>query len=155
MRFSTVPALQSRAFAVILLAALWTGAALPVSASAQGPDTTVRRIAQVSRDTANARRRDLSLDPSRSISLDTDEGSWISLDVSPDGRTIVFDLLGDLYTLPIAGGAATQLTRGMAYDAQPRFSPDGKRVVFTSDRDGGDNVWHLYLPTKRPKQITQ
>ena len=102
-----------------------------------------------------ARGRDLPLEPARTISIDTDEGSWLSLDVSPDGRTIVFDLLGDLYTIPIGGGDATQLTTGMAFDAQPRFSPDGKLIVFTSDRDGGDNVWTIDLATKRTKQITR
>src|SRR5512132_2975522 len=65
---------------------------------------------------------DLQLVAGRSIDLDTDEGTWISLDVSPDGRTIVFDLLGDLYTMPIAGGQATRITEGMAFDGQPRFS---------------------------------
>ncbi|MFN2564080.1 MAG: amidohydrolase family protein [Gemmatimonadaceae bacterium] len=127
----------------------------PRTADAQG-DTTTRRVAQVSRDSAPARaRRDLSLDPARTISLDTDEGSWISLDVSPDGRTVVFDLLGDLYTLPIGGGTATALTRGMPYDAQPRYSPDGRQIVFTSDRDGGDNVWTIDVSTKQTKQITR
>ena len=61
----------------------------------------------------------------------------ISLDVSPNGETIVFDFLGDLFTVPITGGDATQLTSGMAFDAQPRFSPDGSRIVYPSDADGG------------------
>ena len=61
--------------------------------------------------------------------------------VSPDGESIVFDFLGDLFTIPIAGGDATQLTSGMAFDAQPRFSPDGSRIVYKSDADGGQNVW--------------
>jgi Tol biopolymer transport system component len=98
---------------------------------------------------------DLPLEPTRTIDLDTDEGTWISLDVAPDGQTIVFDLLGDLYTMPIGGGTAAALTSGMAFDAQPRFSPDGKSVVFTSDRDGGDNVWTIDLATKQVHQITK
>jgi Tol biopolymer transport system component len=53
----------------------------------------------------------------------------MSLDVSPDGQKIVFDLLGDLYTIPITGGKATRITSGIAFDAQPRWSPDGKRLV--------------------------
>lgn len=103
----------------------------------------------------SAKKPDLEIVPSRSIDLDTDEGTWISLDVSPDGGTIVFDLLGDLYTLPIGGGAASALTTGMPYDAQPRFSPDGKMVLFTSDRDGGDNVWTIDLATKVTHEITK
>ena len=79
----------------------------------------------------------------------------MSLDVSPDGQSIVFDLLGDLYTLPIAGGTASRLTSGLAFDAQPRFSPDGKKVVFVSDRSGGDNLWILSLDMKDTTQLTQ
>src|SRR4051812_2306102 len=101
------------------------------------------------------RKPDLELVAGRTVNLDTDEGTWISLDVSPDGRTIVFDLLGDLYSIPITGGTATALTSGMAYDAQPRFSPDGKSIVFTSDKDGGDNVWVMDLATKRTKVVTK
>jgi len=77
------------------------------------------------------------------------------LDLSPDGKTIIFDMLGDLYTLPIAGGNATRLTDGMALDTNPRFSPDGKSIVFTSDRSGNDNVWTMNLSTKETSQITK
>src|SRR5687767_6758893 len=102
--------------------------------------------AAAARDTS--KKKDLPLAAGRKVTFTTDKVSWLSLDVSPDGRTIVFDLLGDLYTLPIAGGKATRLTSGMAYDAQPRFSPDGKKVVFVSDRSGGDNLWTLSLDGK-------
>jgi Tol biopolymer transport system component len=146
--------LRTLAFGAFSISSL--GVTVPDAARAQGQDTTIRRVVQASRDTsATARRRDLSLDPARTINLDTDEGSWLSLDVSRDGRTIVFDLLGDLYTLPVSGGSASQLTRGMAYDAQPRYSPDGRQIVFTSDRDGGDNVWTIDVDTKQTKQITR
>jgi len=56
----------------------------------------------------------------RTITFTTTEGTGMSLDVSADGKTIIFDLLGNLYTLPIAGGRARLLTSGMAFDAQPR-----------------------------------
>ncbi len=83
----------------------------------------------------------LPLATARTHTFTATTGTWISLDVSPDGQSIVFDLLGDIYTMPIAGGKATALTRGMAYDVQPRFSPDGKKIVFVSDRSGGENLW--------------
>jgi Tol biopolymer transport system component len=90
-------------------------------------------------------KKDLPLEPGRTISFTTDEGSWMSLDVSPDGETVVFDLLGDLYAVPLAGGTATRLTEGMAFDSMPRFSPDGAKVVFVSDRSGDENLWILDL----------
>jgi Tol biopolymer transport system component/imidazolonepropionase-like amidohydrolase len=77
----------------------------------------------------------------RTVSFDTTEGTWMSVDVSPDGRTLIFDLLGDLYTVPITGGAATALTRGPAFDYHPRYSPDGKTIAFTSDENGMENIW--------------
>src|SRR3954452_10445021 len=77
----------------------------------------------------------------RQIRIDTAEGSWMNVDVSPDGRTIAFDLLGDIYTMPIAGGTPRRIAEGLAYEHQPRFSPDGRRIAFTSDRGGGDNIW--------------
>ncbi|HVE65376.1 MAG TPA: amidohydrolase, partial [Thermoanaerobaculia bacterium] len=61
--------------------------------------------------------------------VDTDEGTWMSLDVSPDGREIVFDLLGDIYAFPIGGGEARALTSGVSWDMQPRYSPDGMRIA--------------------------
>ena len=101
------------------------------------------------------KKPDLPLAPARDIRFTTTKASWMSLDVSPDGRTIVFDLLGDLYTLPIEGGKATRLTSGMAMDVQPRFSPDGKRIVFVSDRSGGDNVWLMSVDGKDTVQVTK
>jgi len=88
------------------------------------------------------------------ITIDADEGTWISLDVSPDGAEIVFDLLGDIYTLPIAGGDATALTTGMAWDMQPRYSPDGKSIAFISDRGGGDNLWIMDRAGRHPHAVS-
>jgi len=79
--------------------------------------------------------------PQKKVSITTDEGTWMNLDVSPDGKTIVFDLLGDIYSMPITGGKATLLAGGKAWEIQPRFSPDGKQIAYTSDKDGGDNIW--------------
>ena len=138
-----------------MLARLVASSLVLASALGAASSLTAQDSARTVASPQPARGRDLPLDPARTVSIDTDEGSWLSLDVSPDGRTIVFDLLGDLYTIPIGGGDATQLTSGMAYDAQPRFSPDGKLIVFTSDRDGGDNVWTIDVATKQTKQITR
>ena len=97
----------------------------------------------------------LPLKTARTHTFTTSKGTWISLDVSPDGQTIVFDMLGDLYTMPIDGGKATALTTGLPYDAQPRFSPDGKHIVFVSDRSGGDNLWMMSLDKKDTVQLTK
>jgi imidazolonepropionase-like amidohydrolase/Tol biopolymer transport system component len=67
----------------------------------------------------------------------------MSLDVSPDGSTIVFDMMGDIYTVPIEGGRATRISGGPAYEFQPRFSPSGSRVAFVSDRGGLNNIWTM------------
>ncbi len=110
--------------------------------------------AQEEADSESKEDRDLPLEPARTLSLDTDEGTWISIDVSPDGATIVFDLLGDLYTIPLTGGDATPLTEGMAYDNQPRYSPDGSEVVFVSDRDGAENLWLIDVASGETRQLT-
>jgi Tol biopolymer transport system component len=77
----------------------------------------------------------------RKVAFTVSEGTWMGVDLSPDGSTLVFDLLGDIYTMPVAGGKATAITRGPAWDWHPRFSPDGKAIAFTSDRSGIDNIW--------------
>lgn len=100
--------------------------------------------AQVAGDSSSRRtapNSDLPLVPTRPLRFETDEGTWMSLDLSPDGRTIVFDLLGDLYTIPATGGAATRITSGSGFDGQPRYSPDGASIVFVSDRSGSENLY--------------
>ena len=92
--------------------------------------------------------------PTETVSFTTTEGTWMNLDVSPDGSEIVFDMLGDLYLLPIEGGTASRITSGPAFDIQPRFSPDGRRISFTSDRSGGDNIWIMDRDGSDPQQVT-
>jgi imidazolonepropionase-like amidohydrolase/Tol biopolymer transport system component len=89
------------------------------------------------------------------VPLDLTSGTWMSLDVSPDGKEIVFALLGDLYTIPVGGGQARALTSGIPWDMQPRYSPDGKWIAFTSDRSGGDNIWIVGRDGKNPQQVTK
>ena len=130
--------------AIAALAALVPTALLAQSAA---QDDSAARVA--------ARGATLPLVATRTLRFTTDEGTWISLDLSPDGRTIVFDLLGDLYTLPVTGGKATRLTSGLAFDAQPRWSPDGKRIAFTSDRSGSENVWIVDADGGHPRAVTK
>ena len=96
----------------------------------------------------------LPLKPTRTARFTTSKVTWMSLDVSPDGLTVVFDMLGDLYSIPITGGKATKLTTGLGYDAQPRFSPDGKRLTFISDRSGGDNIYVANADGSGIKRVT-
>lgn len=92
---------------------------------------------------------------SRTLSFTTNEGTWMNIDVSPDGQQILFDLLGDIYTLPIAGGVASLLRGGAAFESQARYSPDGKKIIFTSDLSGCDNVWEMELATSTSRQLTE
>ncbi|WP_113635383.1 amidohydrolase family protein [Nubsella zeaxanthinifaciens] len=91
----------------------------------------------------------------KSFSINTNEGTWMNLDVSPDGKEIVFDMLGDIYVMPITGGTAKLLSGGIAYEVQPRFSPNGKYISFTSDRSGADNIWIMDRQGENKKQITK
>jgi len=107
------------------------------------------------RDTTKVKLDSLPLKMDRTVSFETSEGTWLSLDVSPDGKTIVFELLGDLYTMPMGGGAATRITSGPGFDSQPRWSPDGKRIVFLSDRSGAENVWLCDPDGSHSKALTK
>jgi Tol biopolymer transport system component len=102
--------------------------------------------------------------PERKIEFTTDEATWLSLSVTPDGKTIIFELMGDLYSLPIEGGEARRLAVSesahkdgdtLAFDSQPAVSPDGKWIAFISDRDGNDNLWICKMDGTEPKQLTK
>src|SRR5437773_1045788 len=91
----------------------------------------------------------------RKVEFTTDEGTWLSLDVSPDGKTIVFELVGDIYTLPLEGGQAKLIAGGMSFDSQPRFSPDGQWIAFISDREGSENIWIMHPDGTGVKQVSK
>ena len=107
------------------------------------------------KDEKKDEKKGLPLKSDRKVTFTTDEGTWLSLDVSPDGKTIVFELLGDIYTLPIEGGKAKLIDGGMAFDSQPRFSPDGQWIAFLSDREGSENVWIMKADGSGPKQVSK
>ncbi len=101
------------------------------------------------------KKKDLPLEIARRIPIKTNEGTWMSLDVSPDGKTIAFDFMGDIFTMPITGGKPKQFTNGMAFDSHPKFSPDGSKLLFISDRSGGENIWWFSLDKKDSLQVTK
>ena len=118
------------------------------------PDVATSQTPAAPRAARDPMQEGLPLKPTRTLTFTTNRGNWMSSDVRADGAMITFDLLGDIYTMPMGGGKATPLTRGMAFDAQPRFSPDGKKIVFVSDRSGGYNLWTISLDKKDTVQIT-
>jgi imidazolonepropionase-like amidohydrolase/Tol biopolymer transport system component len=91
---------------------------------------------------------------SREIRIDTRSGTWMSLDVSPDGQSIAFDLLGDIYLVSIDGGDAKAINSGLSWSMQPRFSPDGREIAFISDAGGGDNIWIVQVDGSGARQLT-
>ena len=144
---------MTRCFALFALVAL----ALP--AVAQTPEeitADTSRASVLEPDSSASSTWDVTAvhGPTHEVRFETTTGTWMNLDVSPDGRTVVFDLLGDLYLLPIEGGTARRLTSGPAFDLQPRFSPDGTRISFTSDRSGGDNIWTMAADGTDLQQVT-
>ena len=93
--------------------------------------------------------------PTRSIAFTTTEGTWVSLDVTRDGRALVFELLGDIYRVPVDGGKAAPLITGRAFQSQPRLSPDGAQLVFISDETGSDNVWIASADGRNARAVTR
>ena len=91
----------------------------------------------------------------QAISIDTREFSWADVDVSPDGKQLVFHMLGDIYRVGIEGGDAQALTGDIAWNFQPRFSPDGRHIAFVSDRDGSENIWIMDADGANPVQVTR
>jgi Tol biopolymer transport system component len=137
---------STRAFALaLLLGALCFTTPVRAQQVAPAGDTSKK----------TAPNSELPILPTRQAAFTTDEGTWMSLDVSPDGKTIVFDLVGDLYSVPIGGGKATRLTSGMGFDGQPRYSPDGTTIVFVSDRSGYENLWLIDADGKNPRALTK
>jgi len=106
-------------------------------------------------DDKDKKDQPLPLKPSRNVEFKTSEGTWLSLDVSPDGKTLIFELVGDLYSMPFSGGESRKLTSGMGFNSQPRFSPDGKKITFLSDRGGSENIWIADADGSNPKQLSQ
>src|SRR5271155_4242559 len=145
------------------LAAWWVVLAMilgGVGAAVQArPQDATAQDKQDKKDEKKEEKKDekkgLPLKPGRKIEFTTDEGTWLSLDVSPDGKTIVFELLGDIYTLPIEGGVAKLIDGGMAFDSQPKFSPDGKWIAFLSDREGSENVYIMHPDGSGVKQVSK
>lgn len=89
------------------------------------------------------------------IDYTVSEGTWISLDVSPHGNQIVFELAGDVYAVPMQGGDAKRLASGLAFQSQPRFSPDGNQIAFISDESGSENIWIMDADGMHPRQVTK
>lgn len=153
--------LGARAFCRLLVIGLCTAAAGDVLA--QEPDDLLPFLAQANASTesssAASRPRQapgqiLPLQATRHIAFETDEGTWMSVDLSPDGKRLVFDLLGDLYSMDVTGGQARSITDGLPFDSQPTYSPDGQWIAFISDRSGAENLWLVRPDGTDARQIS-
>src|SRR6266446_795961 len=137
------------------------GAATPLNAGAKRQDAAEQEKdkKEEKKDEKKEEKKDekkgLPLKSSRKVEFTTDEGTWLSLDVSPDGKSIAFELVGDIFALPIEGGQAKLISGGMAFDSQPKFSPDGQWIAFLSDREGSENIWTMKADGSEPKQISK
>ncbi|PND36590.1 amidohydrolase [Paucibacter aquatile] len=139
-------ALRACALAVALLGAVHSGVAQTAPAAEKATEKA-----------ADKKTWNVNQPPGtgRQVQIDTRSGTWMSVDVSPDGKQLVFDLLGDLYLLPIAGGEAKPLTHSIAWEQQARFSPDGRQIAFQSDAGGGDNIWVMNADGSGARAVTK
>ncbi len=88
------------------------------------------------------------------VALSIHEGTNMAAALSPDGKMLVIDLLGVLWTLPASGGVARRITDDFADARQPGWSPDGKSIAFQSYRDGGWHIWSVRPDGSNLKQLT-
>ncbi len=128
---------------------------ITVAASVLHFTATAQQQDEKKEEKKDEKKEELVLKPEGKIFFTTDEGTWMSLDVSPDGQTIVFDLIGDIYTVPASGGEAKKIIGDMSFESQPKFSPDGKLIAFISDRSGGENLFVCKPDGKDVKPITK
>ena len=105
-------------------------------------------------DKKKDKKKGLPLKGERTVEFETDEVTWMSLDISPDGSTIIFELLGDIYTMPAEGGEAKVLISGMAFQSQPVYSPDGSQIAYLSDKDGSENLYIANADGSKPKKLS-
>jgi Tol biopolymer transport system component len=96
----------------------------------------------------------LSLVPTRALDLTLHEATWMQPDLSLDGRTILFNVLGDIYGVGAQGGDAWPVLTGMAFETAPVFSPDGRSFAFVSDRSGVTNLWIADADGRNPRQVS-
>ena len=129
--------------------------AAPALASSKPPSTAAT---VASTETATRPRQSpghsLPLTAARHLHFTTTTGTWLSLDLTSDGRSIVFDMLGDLYVMPVSGGRARAITTGLGFDTQPTVSPHGKWIAFVSDRSGAENLWLIHPDGSGARQLS-